>query len=174
MSYASLLATVVLAGGCAGPETAIPECQAGGRLAILAQAVPGASAVPCVREMPVGWSFAALDVEAGRARFWLDSDRAGLRALEVDLQPACDTAGATSVDPEEEASRRFQRLSSLTPRFVGTTYDVFDGGCVIYRYDLSPGAHIALHAELHEAVALFPRQALADELQDDLGLNLDP
>jgi hypothetical protein len=76
------------------------------------------------------------------------------------------------VDSEEEAVRRFQRLAALTPRFVGTTYDIFDGGCVTYRYDLSEGAHIALHADLHDAVALFSRQALAAELQDDLGLDL--
>ncbi len=150
----------------------MPECEAGGRLAILAQAVPSASMVPCVREMPVGWSFAALHVEAGQARFWLDSDRAGLRAVEVELAPACDTTGASSVDPEEDGARRFQRLLSITPRFSGATYDVFDGGCVTYRYDLAEGAHIALHADLHDAVALFSRQALAVELREDLGLDL--
>lgn len=170
----ALMVALAVLGTCAGPETAIPECQTGGRLAILAQAVPSASMVPCVREMPVGWSFSALDVESGQARFWLDSDRAGLRALEVELSGGCDTEGASAVDPEDDGARRFQRLSSLTPRFAGTTYDVFDGGCVTYRYDLSDGAHIALHSELHEAVSLFPRQALAAELQDDLGLDLDP
>ncbi|MDP9452652.1 MAG: hypothetical protein M3P97_04500 [Actinomycetota bacterium] len=169
----AVLALAVL-GACAGPDTAIPECQAGGRLAILAQAVPSASMVPCVREMPVGWSFSALDVESGRARFWLDSDRAGVRALEVELAAACDTGGASSVEPEEDRTRRFQRLASLTPRFAGATYDVFEGGCVTYRYELTEGAHIALHSELHEAVSLFPRQTLAAELQDDLGLRLDP
>ncbi len=176
-SLPAAIASLLVGGlfsGCAGPEMAIPECEAGGRLAVLAQAVPSASLVPCLREMPVGWSFAALDVEAGRARFWLDSDRAGPRSVEVGLQPACDTAGASAVDPEEDGARRFQRLQSLTPRFVGTTYDVFDGGCVTYRYQLTEGAHIALHADLHDAVALFPRQALADEIRDDLGLDLDP
>lgn len=160
--------------GCVGPETAIPECQAGGRLAILAQAVPTASMVPCVGPMPVGWSFAALDIDSGTARFWLDSDRAGLRALEVELLASCDTGGATVVDADEEGVTRHQRLTSLAPRFTGTTYDVFDGGCVAYRYQLTSGAHIGLHEELHDAVALFPRQVLADELEGDLRLDLDP
>ncbi|CAN5787051.1 hypothetical protein BH23ACT1_BH23ACT1_10890 [soil metagenome] len=159
--------------GCVGPETAIPECQTGGRLAILAQAVPTASLVPCVAEMPVGWSFAALDVDSGNARFWLNSDRAGLRALEVELLASCDTEGATVVDADEEGIVRHQRLTSLSPDFAGTTYDVFDGGCVVYRYELPSGAHIALHEELHDAVALFPRQVLADDLRADLGLELD-
>ncbi|CAN5172777.1 hypothetical protein BH24ACT1_BH24ACT1_12450 [soil metagenome] len=163
-----------LAYGCVGPEMAIPECQTGGRLAVLAQAVPSASMVPCVTEMPVGWSFAALDVDSGRARFWLDSDRAGLRALEVELLESCDTTGATVVDAEEEGIERHQRLTALSPRFTGTTYDVFTGGCVAYRYELTSGAHIGLHEELHDAVALFPRPVLADELRRDLDLELDP
>ena len=173
MTIASLL-WITLLSGCVGPETAIPECQTGGRLAILAQAVPSASMVPCVAEMPVGWSFAALDVDSGGARFWLNSDRSGLRALEVELLDTCDTAGATVVDPEEEGTERYQRLTSLSPRFTGTTYDVFPGGCVAYRYELTSGAHIPLHEELHDAVALFPRRVLADELGRDLGLELGP
>ena len=173
VTITSLLSSTLLY-GCVGPETAIPECQTGGRLAILAQAVPSASMVPCVSEMPVGWSFAALDVDSGGARFWLNSDRSGLRALEVELLDACDTAGATVVDPEEEGTERYQRLTSLTPRFTGITYDVFAGGCVAYRYELTSGAHIGLHEELHDAVALFPRRVLADELRRDLGLELDP
>ena len=172
-SIASLL-WITLLYGCVGPESAIPECQTGGRLAILAQAVPSASMVPCVAEMPVGWSFAALDVDSGGARFWLNSDRSGLRTLEVELLDACDTAGATVVDPEEEGTERYQRLTSLTPRFAGITYDVFPGGCVAYRYELTSGAHIGLHEELHDAVALFPRRVLTDELRRDLGLELDP
>ena len=129
--------------------------------------------VPCVEQMPVGWSFAALDVDSGSARFWLDSDRAGLRAVEVELLASCDTQGATIVGADEEGIERHQRLTSLSPTFAGTTYDVFDGGCVAYRYELTSGAHIALHEELHDAVALFPRQVLADELRRDLGLELD-
>jgi hypothetical protein len=130
--------------------------------------------VPCVAEMPVGWSFAALDVDSGTARFWLDSDRAGLRALEVELLATCDTGAATIVDADEDAIERYQRLTSLAPEFAGTTYDVFEGGCVAYRYQLDSGPHIGLHEELHDAVALFPRQVLADELHRDLGLELDP
>ena len=173
MTIASLLSSTLL-WGCVGPESAIPECQTGGRLAILAQAVPSASMVPCVAPLPVGWSFSALDVDSGGARFWLNSDRSGLRALEVELLDSCDTTGATEVGSEEEGIERYQILTSLTPRFTGITYDVFPGGCVAYRYELTSGAHIGLHEELHDAVALFPRRMLADELRRDLGLELDP
>jgi hypothetical protein len=165
---------VVLLVGCVGPETAIPECESGGRLAILAQSLPSASLVPCIEQMPVGWSFDALDVDSGRARFWLHSDRAGLRAAEVQLVRDCDVSGATSVDSEETGVQRYQRLSALSPRFIGTTYDVFEGGCVVYRYELTSGPHIGLYQEIHDAVGLFPRQTLSDDLHADLGLDLDP
>lgn len=164
----------VLATGCVGPETTMPGCEPGGRLGILAQAVPTASQVPCIKEMPVGWNFESLDVDSGRARFWLDSDRAGLRAAEVELSSTCDIRGATRVAAEEETTERYQRLTALSPRFVGATYDVFEGGCVTYRYELVNGPHIALYQELHDAVSLFPRQALADDVRADLGLDLDP
>ncbi len=168
------LLAAALAGGCARPATTMPGCEPGGRLGILAQAVPTASRVPCLKEMPVGWNFDALDVDSERARFWLDSDRAGVRAAEVELSSTCDVGGATPVAVEEEATRRYQRLTSLSPRFVGTTYDVFDGGCVTYRYDLVNGPHIVLYQELHEAVSLFSRQGLAEDVRADLGVDLDP
>jgi hypothetical protein len=148
---------------CAGAEAAVPECESSRRLAILSQSVPSASLVPCLAEMPAGWSFAALDVDSRRSRFWLDSDRAGLRAAEVELISTCDVDDSTPGESEEEGAERYQRLGSLSPRFVGTTYDVFDGGCVVYRYDFTHGSHIALYQELHDAVALFPRDDL-DEL----------
>ena len=171
---ALLASTAVSMAACISPESTMPGCQPGGRLGLLAQAVPTAELVPCVREMPVGWNFESLDVESGRATFWLDSDRAGLRAAEVQLSPSCDVEGATLVAPEQEGTERYQRLVSLSPSFVGATYDVFDGGCVTYRYKLARGAHIGLYQELHDAVDLFPRQALADDVRDDLGLDLDP
>jgi hypothetical protein len=164
-----VVVVVLVLGGCAGAESAAPECKPGRRLAILAQSVPAASLVPCLDTMPAGWSFAALDVDSQRSRFWLDSDRAGLRAVEVELAPACEVSGSTKAESEDEGVGRHQRLSSLSPRFVGTTYDVFEDGCVIYRYDFAHGPHIQLYQELHDAVALFPRDAL-----EQLSAHLDP
>lgn len=157
-AVAAVLALAMV--GCAGAEAAAPECKPSRRLAILAQSVPSASLVPCLESMPAGWSFAALDVDSERSRFWLDSDRAGLRAAEIELTATCDVDDASQGEPEEEGTDRYQRLSSVRPRFAGSTYDVFDGGCVIYRFDFETGPHITLYQELHDAVALFPREDL--------------
>ena len=171
----ALVALLGLA-GCDTQEKAMPECKAGRRLAIVAQSVPSASRVPCVEAMPAGWSFAALDVESGRTRFWLDSDRAGARAAEVELTRSCDVRRASEIRSEgqEEGVRRYRLLKSLSPRFAGVGYDVFGGGCVTYRYEFEEGQQVLLLPELHEAVALFPREELREAVRRDLGFDLDP
>lgn len=162
--------------GCVTQEKAMPECKAGRRLAIVAQSVSGASLVPCVDVMPAGWSFAALDVESGRTRFWLNSDRAGMRAAEIELTRSCDVRGASEIrsEDQQEGIRRYRRLKSLSPRFVGVGYDVFGGGCVTYRYEFEERQQVLLLPELHEAVALFPREELREAVRRDLGFDLDP
>ncbi len=160
--------------GCVDQAQAMPECEADSRLAILAQAVPTASMVPCVQEMPAGWSFAALDVESERVRFWLNSDRGGLRAVEVELTARCDVSGATRVPSEEEGATRYRRIRSLSPKHSGLNYDVFDGGCVTYRYEFEKGLQIELLPEFDDAIALFPRDELRRAVRRDLGHDLDP
>lgn len=160
--------------GCVDQAQAMPECKADSRLAILAQAVPTAAMVPCVEEMPAGWSFAALDVESERARFWLNSDRAGLRAVEVELTATCDVSGATKVPSEEEGATRYRRVRSLSPKHSGVNYDIFDGGCVTYRYEFDTGLQIELLPEFNDAIALFPRAELRQAVRRDLGHDLDP
>ena len=159
--------------GACGRGSTMPECQAGGRLAIVAQSVPSATRLPCVGKMPAGWSFGALDVESGRTRFWLNSDRAGVRAVEVELTARCDVSRATRIRSEEEGVRRYRSLRSISPRFEGTTYDVFAGGCVAYRFAFAKGPHVVLLPEFEEALELFPRQAVREEVRRDLGFDLD-
>jgi hypothetical protein len=48
---------------------------------LMAQSVPSASLVPCVRSLPVGWSVAEVAVNDGRSVITLDHDRAGSQAL---------------------------------------------------------------------------------------------
>ena len=65
-------------------------------------------------------------------------------------------------------------LSSIDPRYAGTMYDVFPGGCVSYRFDFERGAHIALMAQLQSIVGFVSRQQLRLDVQRQLGVRLDP
>ena len=166
----------VVAGGCASVSQTMPSCTPGNRLGILAQAVPSARYLPCVGAMPAGWNFGRLDVEDGSATFWFDHDREGLRTAEVALTATCDTAGAYEEGPAGDAER-YVRPGSVSPAYAATTYDVFEGGCITYRYSFAKGQnaeHIALLNQLFDSIELFPRDIVEDEVRQDLGQELGP
>src|SRR5438105_2342496 len=88
--------------------TSTPECGTGNAMVLMAQAVPSATALPCVATLPSGWTFGQALIRDGRAHFWLDSDRAGRQAVGVTLAPACDVAAAQQVPPDAAGTRRFE------------------------------------------------------------------
>ena len=170
---AAAAAVAVLGGACARAEAAMPRCRPDERLAVVAQSVPGAAYLPCVTALPTGWSFRSLDVDDRGTRLSLRSDRAD-RPVQVTLAAACDIGRATPVAPRAEGVRTYQRVLSIAPTYRARLYDVFPGGCVAYEFDFERGSHIALTDELQQAVALYSRRQLRQELREHLGVRLDP
>jgi hypothetical protein len=164
---------VTLLGGCADAGTAMPRCQPGQRLGIVAQSVPSASYLPCIEVLPPGWETEAFEVDADGTRFELWSDRAD-RPVTVELAPTCRRGGSTPVAPRAEGVRSYVRVDSISPRYTGRFFDVFAGGCVTADFSLDRGPHIALVDELRQIVGLYSRRQLSHELADDLGITLDP
>jgi hypothetical protein len=178
-----LLALLVAA--CASDTTFTTEpplCSTGGGRAsngvvLIAQSVPTASWVPCLRAaVPLGWSFHHLDARNDASRLALDSDRDGDGAIQVLFASSCDTAGATEIPSDREGMRRLERVTEVSPRYVGERYYVFDGGCLTFAFRLggdSPGEALALASQVVGAV---PRVALRDQVLDDSRgrLALDP
>ena len=166
----SLLAVVALAlaalTGCSVAVAAGPRCGEWERLGLLAQAVPSAAYVPCVATLPAGWSSEQLEVRDGSASFRLLSDRADGRAVVVSLVRHCVTTGATPIPPRPTGGRSAIGLLSIRPRYAGTLFDVFPGGCITSRFDLPRGQHIALMADLERIVGLLARTRLRTELRD--------
>ncbi len=80
---------------------------------LTAQAVPTAALLPCIAALPPGWQAGGADISSGKARLWLDSDRAGPRAVAITLTATCDTSGAEQVPPGQSGTRRFERPLSL-------------------------------------------------------------
>jgi hypothetical protein len=180
------LAAVLLA-GCSsdGPNSAItapPLCSdgddgAGSGVILMAQSVPSATWVPCIgTALPLGWDFHHLEATNGSARFWLDSDRDGDKAVEVRLTASCDTAGTTEIPSDRAGMRRLERVGRMSPTYAGTRYYLFDGGCltVVFRLDSdSPGEALALASQ---AVGVVARSDLQRQVRDESGgrLELDP
>jgi hypothetical protein len=169
----ALVPLVAALSGCGLQDSATPLCPREGRnlggLILMAQAVPSAAYVPCIQDVPAGWRFAGGHVQNGRAEFWLDSDRAGFRALTVLLTPTCDTSKAVEVPPEagEPVMRRFEEPTALPPTFSGNRYYVFPGGCVTYRFSFVRGATFGEAVQATEALTFVSRAegvaALAQE-----------
>jgi hypothetical protein len=160
--------------GCTGVVAGAPRCGSIERVAIIAQSVPSTSYVPCIIELPAGWSTRQLRVQNGLTRFVLVSDRASGHPVTVEVRKDCTTADATPIAPRTPGGRTYLWLRQIDPRYAGTMYDVFPGGCVSYRFDFARGAHIALMAQLQSTVGLVARPELRRELRDRLGLELDP
>ncbi|HUY51146.1 MAG TPA: hypothetical protein VMV92_36490 [Streptosporangiaceae bacterium] len=160
--------------GCATASDPVPGCGAPLRLAIIAQSVPGASYVPCIRQLPQGWTTSSFDPARGATSFTLNSDRAPGEPVTVRLAAGCRPGRATPSPPRAPGVATYTWLASISPRVTGRLYDVFPGGCVTYRFDFPLGPHIGLMEEFGSAIGLYSRQQLRRTLKQELGVELDP
>jgi hypothetical protein len=173
---AALVAAASLAQGCVQSSDVRPECRVGDEstrvLTLAAQAVPSATLLPCLDVLLPGWSMDGVQIVDGAYRFWLSSDRTGVRTVRVELVAACDVEGAVEVipGPGEEGTRRFEEPLSLEPAFAANRYYTFPGGCVRVEYRFgSSDPTLVLEAE--QAIGFRPRHALVRRLAD-LGIVL--
>lgn len=175
---ALVMASVIVAlDGCTvGSGGRVPLCTKtdDGVFVLLAQSVPSATELPCVSEFPAGWTFGGSDISSGLSRFWLDSDRGGIHAVEVSLRRSCDTAGAVEERPapDEAGARVFVRPDSLEPSFTGVRFLLFDGGCIGYTFRFASGSSSTLAIEAIDALSLLPRATIVAEVREDPGLIL--
>ena len=172
-------ATVTLAAaatltGCGSFSDTVPACADPLRVAIIAQSVPGAAYLPCIRDLPPGWDTSGFAPSRDGTTFELNSDRSPGQPVTVRLTASCQVAGASPSPARAPAVLTYTRLSSISPRFAGTVYDVFPGGCVTYGFDFALGSQITLMEQFQEAVGLYPRQQLRLELKQKLGVELNP
>jgi tRNA A-37 threonylcarbamoyl transferase component Bud32/membrane-associated phospholipid phosphatase len=156
------------------PVNGQPNCGRGNLMMLIAQAVPSAAAVPCVAALPAGWHLDGARVRRNEARFWLRSDVAGDRAVEVTLQPPdrCDLSEAVPMPTDEPDARQFEQVDKLGPPLRTTRYYLVEGGCVTYRFSFLPDAGPNLVFQVNEALALQPRSLLVDAVDADSDLSL--
>ena len=159
-----LVVAIVAAGAASCSRVARnehPVCEARPATRLLAESVPTAEFVPCVRSLPVGWSFSGLDAVDGRGTFWLNSDDGGERALQASLVPTCRPEG-TRTAPGSAPARvhRYVDVRDTSPyRAVWT--DVFPGGCARYLLSFVAGARSdRLVGQLERGLSLIARDRL--------------
>jgi membrane-associated phospholipid phosphatase len=151
---------------------AAPVCGIGHSMTLSAQAVPSSELLPCIAALPSGWSVGGAEIGNGHAVLWLDSDRAGPRAVTVSLTAACDTAGAVRIPSDKAGAERFERPLSLQPRFTLARMYTFPGGCITYQFGFIEGAPPLLAIPVDIAIAFEPRSDLTRHLRLTEGLAL--
>jgi hypothetical protein len=173
------LAVCLAAAGCARPVTSEftqarePACRYQGRqgtavVILMAQAVPTASQLPCVELLPAGWSVSDVFVRNDRVRFFLNSDRVGMHAVQVVLERFCTFGRVTRVPSDHPGTRRYQEVISIEPgrRYQGAIHYLFPGGCVTYRLDFRSDEQARPLGEVSLALGFVTRDALRQTLAD--------
>jgi hypothetical protein len=181
-----LLLAAALVGGCsAPPEVAVDaSCGEGGKvdnpvLVLMAQAVPSATLLPCVELLPGSWRHGDVDVRSGSATFAFASasvDSPDEVPLRVRLSADCEVAGGTEVPTDEPGTRRWERLQSVSPAYVGERFYLYDGGCTTLHFALQGAAQVQAVGEASLAVGFVSRDAVRAMVRDrsDGRLQLDP
>ena len=175
-ALAGVLALSAISTACETSGALEAQCsRPGSAIFVLgAQSVPEATLIPCVKALPSGWSTGGSEIVDGRMTFWLNSDRAGAHALEVDLTRSCDVSDAVEIPPapEEVGTRLYEEPISLQPSYSGNRYYLFSGGCITYRYRFQAGVPTMLFLEAGEAVSFAPRAVVVAAVEHDVGLSL--
>ncbi len=136
---------------------------------LMAQSVPSAALVPCVRNLPAGWSLADIQVQDGHSRITFDTDRAGKAAVVVELAASCDLAGAVEVTSEQPGARRYLRIEGISPRSSATRFHAFGGGCITERFTAPAASHPQLASEGSSALGFTTREELGRALKQRSG-----
>jgi hypothetical protein len=176
----ALAATGCLNAEVVGSATGLPRCapQTGdvpGGMVLMAQSVPSAQWLPCVRRVPVGWSFVGFEARDGQTNIRFGSDREGMTALTVLLRPSCDLTGAGQVPSEWPELRRYERVTRVSSGYGGERHYTFTGGCVTYRFDLQGNTRAEAVAVVTDALGFVSRENVARQLEaaSDGRLHLD-
>jgi hypothetical protein len=155
---------------CSANSGGAPPCDdpSANIVVIVAQSVPSATMIPCVRSIPSGWTFGGGFVSKDLSRMWLDSAVAGIHAVPVSLSASCDPGDAveTVPGPGEAGTRVFQDPQQLDP-FRWTRFVTFPGGCVVYEYSFAPGAPAALSLVANDALSFIPRAQVVAAVRDE-------
>jgi hypothetical protein len=151
---------------------AVPGCvdarEANGAHIIEFQAVPSASLVPCIRELPPGWDYIDLVPQQGRSRFHLDSDRIGDAFLEVTAEASCDVGAAEQQPTDEPATELFvdvlvepQPVVQLVVVPVNERHLIYGQGLLIEMTDVEIRGRTLVARIDDEAIAAETRIARA-------------
>lgn len=180
---ASTLSALLGTGCGAIRDNEQPMCNYGGPTVLMAEAVPTASMVPCVRSLPIGWRFGRFQAGDGNATFTLDSDVAGKGALEVDLLASCVTGAALRTDSDESGATLYTTPAAGSPGTSGSSevspivtarwFYRFQGGCTELVFTVPQNRARALEDEIRSHTSFISRASLDHTMLQEIGRSLN-
>ena len=177
------VAVAMLAAGCSSaistPLRVLPCTPADDRLdkrmVLMAQSVPTASAVPCLRAELDDWFLDDLDSWDGHTNIEFSRLRDQV-ALEIDLTRACDLGGASETATDQPGTRRFDERIRTGGSYRDRRFYLLPGACVAYSFQLTGTGAEEAADDISGALGLVSRDQLADQVGRYSGgrLQLDP
>jgi hypothetical protein len=160
---------------CLGPIHGRPA-ELNGTLVLAAQSVQTASLVPCLRQLPAGWSFHSFDARRGQARLGLDLGLDLENAFVVTLTGECDVRSAPRVTSDRTGARRYDDVHGSARAYTGQRYYRFPGGCITMRFDIRGTSAEKAATTVAGSVGVVARPALRRyvELYSRGRFDLDP
>ena len=172
LALGALLTALLLAGFTYGLLTPFrgvdvpdsPSCNPQSTTVLVAQAVPGATRLPCTLGLPSGWSSEGGTVQSGRATFTLNAGMNSDKVVAVTLTATCDLAAARAVESDQPGVERFDAGPQRIYRFPG--------GCVTYEFSGSARGDRQLQALADATLDFVARDRVAGYVRDQTGLAL--
>jgi len=122
-----------------------PSCGVGTTMQLMAQAVPTATRVPCIEEVPIGWSTDTSTIVRDKAVFLVTTDTSS-GIVTVTFTPECPASPPPST-----------RVLSV------------DGGCVAYDANVPAGTPGVPSFDPGGGLSFTDRQEIVDTVQRDIG-----
>jgi hypothetical protein len=168
--YTAWAAATLLVGGllgCSVEQTLPPPyCETSGSGLIVAQSVPPATQIPCLSDLPAGWSVSTVKVNEHHSVVTLDSDRAGDGAAVLRFEDSCDVSAAVSAPSELLLAERYDAIEQVRPSFRAERFYVFDGGCVYWTFDFDAGVSATESVAIGDILTLISRADLQRSISE--------
>jgi hypothetical protein len=175
MSRVTLLVAVaaaVLATGCSasiGDAVRILPCtpaqdRLDKRMVLMAQSVPAASAVPCMRVALDDWLLDDLDSWEGGTRIEF-SRLIDEFALTIELARTCDRGGASETATDQPGTRRFDERIRTGGSYRDRRFYLLPGACMAYTFALTGTGAEQAADDISRAIGLISREQLADQVR---------
>jgi len=153
-----------------------PDVKVSSTLVLLAQAVPTASALPCVRSAPARWRLDDFDARNGRAHLSVTYGDEDDVNLVVDVVHRCRMDDATESTTDQPGMRRYDHLVHDANQYAMDRYYVYPDACTAFHFTSLGEDGYEFVGDIVKAFGFVRREALDRHVREstDGRLKLDP